>query len=125
MSENLRQKAKKLAVRPYWVMIRIDASEPDEPLYVALNPELEGCMAQGETVEDAKKNLDEFRVDYIEHLLEHNLPVPAPAGVTASTDSSLGKTTNVTWDLNLSSPDEGADKDVQSDNLKHVTAKRA
>jgi predicted RNase H-like HicB family nuclease len=63
-------------------------------LYLAINPELEGCMAQGDSPEEAIANLDEVRTDYIEHLLDHKLPVPSPfttvttSGITVPPDSN-------------------------------------
>lgn len=85
MKNNLRERAKTLAVRPYTVRILRDDSEIDQPLYLALNPELEGCIAQGETIKEAEQNLAEFRVDYIEHLLQHDLPVPYPESMATVT----------------------------------------
>ncbi len=76
MSNNIREKAKRLAAQRYTTRIIVDDSEPEQTLYVALHPELEGCVAQGKTIEDARANLNEFRVDYLEHLLEHHLPIP-------------------------------------------------
>lgn len=96
MAESLRDKAKKLAARPYTLRILVDASEPEQPLYLAMNPELEGCMAQGETVEEAANNLAEFRIDYIEHLLEHDLTVPYPASeATVTGDLSHRRTITI------------------------------
>jgi len=86
---NLHEKALQLAARPYTVRILRDDSD-SETLYLALNPELEGCMAQGETVTEAESNLDEVRVIYIEHLLEHNLPVPYPESMTTVTGDLTG-----------------------------------
>jgi predicted RNase H-like HicB family nuclease len=45
---------------------------------IAFHPELEGCIAQGETPEEAKRNLDILRVEWIESLLEDGLEVPEP-----------------------------------------------
>jgi|GEM_PF-3908773 len=81
MNEQLLEKAKVLASQPYTIQIIQDDSDEDEILYVALNPELDGCLAQGLSVEEAESNLDEFRIEYIAHLLEHNLPVPKPASI--------------------------------------------
>jgi predicted RNase H-like HicB family nuclease len=93
MSENLRERAIQLAARSYLRVVLRDDTLSEEPLYVALNPELDGCMAQGETVEEAENYLDEFRVDYIEHLLKNDLPVPDPTTVTTMTGSpTFGKT---------------------------------
>ncbi len=50
----------------------------DEYVYIARNPELEGCYAQGDTPEQAQANLKEVRISHIEHRLNHNLPVSLP-----------------------------------------------
>lgn len=89
MSENVRAQAARLAARPYTLRVLLDDSVPEEPLYVALNPELDGCMAQGTTIEEAEASLSAFRVDYIEHLLRNNLPVPDPAVMTTSTSTPV------------------------------------
>ena len=65
MSEILKKKAKKLA-------------------------ELDGCMAQDVTAEEAVNNLVEVRVEYTLHFLENGLPVPQLALTSlVSTGSSL------------------------------------
>jgi predicted RNase H-like HicB family nuclease len=110
MSNDLRKKAEQLAARPYTVRILRDDSISDDPLFLALNPELEGCMAQGETPEQAEDNLAEFRVDYIEHLLKHNLQVPYPSSM-ASVTGSLVKGRAVTLSINASS--SGSFEDAQ------------
>ena len=77
MSKN-RKRAEELANQLYTVVVFLDKTTEAEPIYVALNPELDGCIAQGESVEEAQNNLSEFRVDYIQHLLDHRLPIPDP-----------------------------------------------
>ncbi len=66
-------------MRPYILVVFRDETTDDEPVYVALNPELDGCVAQGDSMQEAQENLEEYRIDHIEHLLKHNLPVPGPA----------------------------------------------
>lgn len=78
MSRELRKQAEELAARKYATFVFRDMATTDEPIYVACNPELEGCCTQGETVQEARENLDLFRADYIEHLLRHDLLVPEP-----------------------------------------------
>lgn len=77
MSDILKD-ALELARRPYTTIVFRDRTTDDDYLYVAVNPELEGCLAQGETAQEAQDNLNAFRIDYIQHLLEHHLPVPEP-----------------------------------------------
>ena len=74
--------AAKLADRPYSVVITYDDTDPRNPYYIAENPELPGCLSDGETPEDALANLADARREYILSLLEDGLPVPSPATVT-------------------------------------------
>lgn len=46
--------------------------------YLASNPELPGCMSQGETPDEAVDNLRDARALYIRSLLEDGLDVPEP-----------------------------------------------
>jgi predicted RNase H-like HicB family nuclease len=85
MNKNLRNKAKKLACRPYMVEVVLDDTTEGQPIYLAKTPELEGCFGQGETIDEAVKSLSEARVDYIHSLLEDDLPVPCPSCVTTTT----------------------------------------
>jgi predicted RNase H-like HicB family nuclease len=55
--------------------------------YRASHPELPGCMAHGETPEEALENLEDAKRLYIETLLIKGIEVPlpaAPSGVSAS-----------------------------------------
>lgn len=52
--------------------------EQSTSLYVAFHPELNGCIAQGETRNEALDNLNSFRPEYLNHLKKHNLPIPTP-----------------------------------------------
>ena len=48
--------------------------------YVAYAPALKGCVSQGETKEEALKNIREAAETYAEALLEDGLPVPTEVG---------------------------------------------
>lgn len=48
--------------------------------YVAYAPALKGCVSQGETREEALKNIREAMEVYIEALLEDGLLVPTEVG---------------------------------------------
>lgn len=75
---SLRNTAIKLADRPYMRLVFLDETTDGEPIYIALTPELKGCISQGDTVEAAVNNLDDARIDYIESMLEDNLTIPEP-----------------------------------------------
>lgn len=44
--------------------------------YVALVPALPGCHTQGETLEEAGRNVEEAVALYLESLIEHGEPIP-------------------------------------------------
>lgn len=71
-------KAKELANRPYQIHIFLDETTDDEPIYVAIIPELPGCVAHGDTPEEAKQNIITAKEDFIYFLLEDGLDVPEP-----------------------------------------------
>ncbi|MFQ5826476.1 MAG: type II toxin-antitoxin system HicB family antitoxin [Dehalococcoidia bacterium] len=48
--------------------------------YVAYAPALKGCVSQGETQEEALKNIKEAMEVYVEALLEDGFPVPTEGG---------------------------------------------
>jgi predicted RNase H-like HicB family nuclease len=48
--------------------------------YVVYAPVLKGCVSQGETKEEALRNIKEAIEVYIEALLEDGLPVPTEVG---------------------------------------------
>ncbi len=84
MAKTLQEKAVELSKRGYTIELLRDKTTDGGYIYLARNPELEGCMAQGLTEEEALRNLDEVRIEHIEHLLEHNLAVPYPMEVPYS-----------------------------------------
>ncbi len=47
--------------------------------YSAYVPDLPGCVATGQTGDEAEKNLHEAILFHIEGLLEDGLPVPEPS----------------------------------------------
>lgn len=65
---------------PYEVEVGPDECD-DQPCYMALHPELYGCMAQGDTPEEALSNLKAAREDYITALLEEGVEVPLPKNI--------------------------------------------
>ncbi len=52
--------------------------QAEEGGYFAQIPDLPGCMAQGETIEEAAKNLEDAKRAWIEVRLEDGLEVPPP-----------------------------------------------
>jgi len=54
--------------------------EGRESGYMAHVPVLRGCVSQGETREEALKNIKEAMEAYVEALLDDGLPIPTEAG---------------------------------------------
>jgi len=76
MNTELRRQAEELSSQPYFYKVRLDHTTDEGDIYVAEDPGLEGCIAQGETIEEAIRNLNEARIDFIQSLLEDHLPIP-------------------------------------------------
>jgi len=60
--------------------VRMLIPDMEEGGYVAEVLELPGCISEGETPEEAYRNLDDAMSAYIASLLEHNRPIPEPVG---------------------------------------------
>lgn len=78
MNRKRLMKAKQLAARPYQMRIFADETADGDPGYYAMIPELPGCVSDGDTVEEAKQNVESAKVDFIYFLLEDGLAVPEP-----------------------------------------------
>jgi predicted RNase H-like HicB family nuclease len=78
MNDEVFERAKQLASRPYPFQIYKDEEGDDETRYLARNPDIEGCMAQGASQHEAIENLKDARVDLFEFLLERGEPIPEP-----------------------------------------------
>ena len=57
---------------------RIELEEDEDGGFVAHHPELRGCIAQGETADEAVQNLRDARAAWIQVRLEDGLSVPEP-----------------------------------------------
>ena len=64
---------------PYVTVIQEDQSDGNV-CYMALNPELPGCMAQGATTQAAFDNLTEARRQLLAVLLKRGVTIPEPSG---------------------------------------------
>lgn len=85
MSNNSwHEEALTIANRPYIRFVFLDETTEGDLIYVATNPDLPGCCAQGFTVEEAEAILAEVRIDYVTHRLANGLPIPEPGPVKAS-----------------------------------------
>jgi predicted RNase H-like HicB family nuclease len=52
--------------------------EKAEGNYSAYSPDLPGCIAVGDTLEEVQKNMEEALRFHIEGMLEDNEPIPVP-----------------------------------------------
>jgi antitoxin HicB len=50
----------------------------EDGIVVAFHPDLLGCVAQGESADEALTNLDEARAAWLEVRLKDHLPIPEP-----------------------------------------------
>lgn len=50
--------------------------------YFVKIPDLPGCMSQGETLDEALRNLNEAKELWLEEMFESGLPIPEPADQT-------------------------------------------
>ncbi len=95
MNSALMEKAKVLAARNYSLSVYREDAAAGEVMFLAKNPELYGCMAQGSSLEDAIRNLEEARIDYITSLLEDGLFVPDPALELVAPEATLTDDTDL------------------------------
>ncbi len=59
----------------YSIFIQYD---PSDKIYIASIPELKGCMAHGETKEQALKEIETAKELWIETALEDGMEIPEP-----------------------------------------------
>jgi predicted RNase H-like HicB family nuclease len=78
MNEKQLQEAERLANRHYTITTSEDTLSDGSIIFMARNPELQGCKAQGKTRTEAVNNLRDARIDYIYYLLEDGIDVPVP-----------------------------------------------
>jgi predicted RNase H-like HicB family nuclease len=78
MALTLREQAESLADRPYLTVVLKQNDPPILWAWTAYNPDLDGCISDGQTPDEAIACLREARIDIIEHLLMHGIPVPRP-----------------------------------------------
>lgn len=102
MDEITFARAKQLASRPYPFQIFEDITAKDETRFIAINPDFDGCMAQGESINEALESLIEARIDLIEFLIERNLPIPEPS--ILSTHESYGVRNLTITDTTITEP---------------------
>jgi predicted RNase H-like HicB family nuclease len=63
-------------MRRYKIVLRWSA---EDEAFIAEAPELAGCFADGETYQEALKNVESVMQEWIETAQELGRPIPAPA----------------------------------------------
>lgn len=91
MNPDLIRKASELAQRAYTIEVTPDKTTDGEAAYTAYVVELDGCLGQGATAEEAEADVRLAMVDYIASLIEDGLPVPEPqrGGITATQGTAI------------------------------------
>ncbi len=87
----LLERATILAEKPYSIEVIKDKTTTGKSIYLLVHHELDGCMAQGQTIEEGMSNLRDATREYILSLLEDGLPIPEPeitSSVTQYSDAS-------------------------------------
>lgn len=80
MNKKLLKKAKKLAARHYNVQYVPDVDTDGNSVVFARIPEMPGCVAHGDTVEEAMEWIELAKIDFIYFYLEDGMMPPEPAG---------------------------------------------
>lgn len=86
--KDLEGMAQKLADRPYAIEIMRDETTTGKPIFLLSHLELEGCMAQGQTIGEGLESLKEATKEYILSLLEDGVDIPQPAIMASVTTSA-------------------------------------
>ncbi len=84
---DLEKMAQELAEKPYTIEIMRDETTTGKSIFLLSHPELEGCMAQGQNIEEGLESLNEATKEYILSLLEEGLDVPKPTIMASVTTS--------------------------------------
>jgi predicted RNase H-like HicB family nuclease len=106
MNQELLEKAKQLSFQNYALKMEEDVLSDGSPIFLASNPELQGCKSQGRTIDEAVFNLAEARIDYIYSLLEDDLPVPEPVIVNTSTGTFPDAVATYVREFTIEYPDD-------------------
>lgn len=102
--KDLQERVMEPANRRYALFVFLDETTDGGTVYVATNPDLPGCVAQGDTIEEAESILAEVRSDYFAHRLAHHLPpVPETAAVRGAGNVGPGRSTT----FRIIEPDDG------------------
>ena len=107
LDDSLRDEARRLADRGYTTDLDYERLSDGTIAFLASHPELPGCMAHGDSMENAEKNLGGATEDYILSLLEDGVDVPYPRASATQTGASAV----VIVESSVVAPPYGADPD--------------
>ena len=119
MDEPLMKQAEILSDRDYAIVISQENTTAGKPIYMAKNPELMGCIAQGDSLEEAIESLREARIDYIYDSLKNGNPVPEPGIKKTQTRIVETKDRSIYLDSKHFKIDKHIPSDVPSEPLTH------
>ncbi len=88
MNQEFWHKAEEIAAKNYFVVVNEEKDSKGQPIYLASIQEFYGCMAQGQTKEEALVNLKDASIDYIYSLLIDNINIPEPTRVVYMTSGT-------------------------------------
>lgn len=111
INEQLWARAERLAAQRYAIILERDWVADNTPVVLLRHPELPAVKAYGHDEDEAKRNLDDARVDYIYTLLVEELPVPMPHTVSSADTDTNSPIESVTWTVGPSTDDQNATAD--------------
>ena len=78
MNQVLLARAEELAARTYNLQFIRDWDDDGKPYFFVEVLEMPGCHSDGETIEEARENVQSALVDFIYFLLEDGMDIPEP-----------------------------------------------
>lgn len=97
MNENLEEKARELAAQPYHIVITREELSDGKNVFFLSYLELPGCDAQGNTLDEAKAELDEVAYEYILGYLQDGVEIPVPYATSQTSGSGSTQVTNQSY----------------------------
>ena len=83
------ERAYKLAFRPYDTAVFPDMLSDNERVYVAITPELPGCITHHDSAVLALQWLMDARIEMIASMLDSGLPIPEPRAYSRPTENAV------------------------------------
>lgn len=74
----------------YYTFAVVVEKEPEDEGYLAYSPTLPGCVSNGRTIEEAKRNIREAIQSHLETLRAHGQPVPQQENLVHVEELSVG-----------------------------------